>query len=250
MQSLLADLAKIDHVTGVSDPYTQPGGISRSGQVALANLQLDEQSNDIDTSVGKQMIARGRAGTPPTGLQVHLGRPAHRAGRAPAAALQRAHRHPGRHHHPAHRLRVGAGHGACPSWRRCSASAVGLPLVELLTHVLSRCQPSPPILATMIGIGVGIDYALFVVTRYRQGLQAGPRPRGGGGHARSTPSGRAVLFAGLTVVIALVGMLAMGLSFISGLGIGAGRRGGRAPCWPRSPCCRPCSASWAPTSTG
>ena len=72
----------------------------------------------------------------------------------------------------------------------------------------------------MIGIGVGIDYALFVVTRYRQGLQAGLDPEEAVVTAIDT-SGRAVLFAGLTVIIALLGMLAIGLSFISGLGIGA-----------------------------
>ncbi len=75
-------------------------------------------------------------------------------------------------------------------------------------------------LATMIGIGVGIDYALFVVTRYRQGLQSGLDPEEAVITAIDT-SGRAVLFAGLTVIIALLGMLAIGLSFISGLGIGA-----------------------------
>jgi len=75
-------------------------------------------------------------------------------------------------------------------------------------------------LATMIGIGVGIDYALFVVTRYRQGLQAGLDPEQAVVTAIDT-SGRAVVFAGATVIIALLGMLAVGLSFISGLGVGA-----------------------------
>jgi RND superfamily putative drug exporter len=72
----------------------------------------------------------------------------------------------------------------------------------------------------MIGIGVGIDYALFVVTRFRQTLHAGHTPEEAVITAIDT-SGRAVLFAGLTVIIALLGMLAIGLSFISGLGIGA-----------------------------
>src|SRR4029078_2608820 len=72
----------------------------------------------------------------------------------------------------------------------------------------------------MIDIGVGIDYALFVVTRYRQGLQSGLDPEAAVITAVDT-SGRAVLFAGLTVIIALLGILASGLSFISGLGIGA-----------------------------
>src|SRR5260221_4582648 len=72
----------------------------------------------------------------------------------------------------------------------------------------------------MYGNGVGIDYALYVVTRYRQGLHAGLDPEEAVITAVDT-SGRAVLFAGLTVIIALLGMLAIGLSFISGLGIGA-----------------------------
>ena len=97
--------------------------------------------------------------------------------------------------------------------------AVGLPIIGLLTHVYPL-QSFATTLATMIGIGVGIDYALFVVTRYRQGLQAGLDPEEAVITAIDT-SGRAVLFAGLTVIIALLGMSAIGLSFISGLGIGA-----------------------------
>ena len=97
--------------------------------------------------------------------------------------------------------------------------AVGLAIIGLLTHVYPL-QSFSTTLATMIGIGVGIDYALFVVTRYRQGLQAGLDPEEAVVTAVDT-SGRAVLFAGLTVIIALLGMLAIGLSFISGLGIGA-----------------------------
>src|SRR5258708_28193516 len=72
----------------------------------------------------------------------------------------------------------------------------------------------------MIGIGVGMDYALFVAPRSRQGLHAGLDPEDAVITAVDT-AGRAVLFAGLTVIIALLGMLAIGLSFISGLGIGA-----------------------------
>src|SRR5262249_10307032 len=97
--------------------------------------------------------------------------------------------------------------------------AVGLPVIGLLTHVYPL-QSFATTLATMIGIGVGIDYALFVVTRYRQGLHAGLDPEEAVITAVDT-SGRAVLFAGLTVIIALLGMLAIGLSFVSGLGIGA-----------------------------
>ncbi len=125
--------------------------------------------------------------------------------------------------------------------------AVGLPIIGLLTHVYPL-QSFATTLATMIGIGVGIDYALFVVTRYRQGLQAGLDPEEAVITAIDT-SGRAVLFAGLTVIIALFGMLAIGLSFISGLGIGAAAVVAVTVRPPRSRCCPPCSASSARTST-
>ena len=72
----------------------------------------------------------------------------------------------------------------------------------------------------MIGIGVGIDYALFIVTRYRQGLHDGQAPRTAIVASLST-SGRAVLFAGCTVVISLLGMFLLGLPFVYGLALGA-----------------------------
>jgi RND superfamily putative drug exporter len=75
-------------------------------------------------------------------------------------------------------------------------------------------------LAGMIGLGVGIDYALFIVTRYRQELHAGRDPEDATRTALTT-SGRAVVFAGCTVIISLLGMFLMGLSFVRGLALGA-----------------------------
>ena len=72
----------------------------------------------------------------------------------------------------------------------------------------------------MIGLGVGIDYALFIITRYRQGLAGGMSPREANITAMGT-AGRAVLFAGGTVVISLLGMLTMGLSYLNGVAASA-----------------------------
>ncbi len=72
--------------------------------------------------------------------------------------------------------------------------------------------------ASMIGLGVGIDYALFIVTRYREGLAAGMEPEDAAAAAVTT-AGRSVLFAGLVVVVSLLGLLAMGIPFIGALGI-------------------------------
>src|ERR1019366_4045551 len=75
-----------------------------------------------------------------------------------------------------------------------------------------------PTVATLIGLGVGIDYALFIVTRHRNALKAGMSPQGAAARALNS-SGRAVLFAGTTVCIALLGMLVLNISYVSGLGI-------------------------------
>ena len=72
----------------------------------------------------------------------------------------------------------------------------------------------------MIGLGVGIDYALFIVTRYRESIRQGFEPVQATAIAIDT-AGRSVLFAGATVVVSLLGLLLIGLEFITGLGIGA-----------------------------
>ncbi|HEV2791371.1 MAG TPA: MMPL family transporter, partial [Solirubrobacterales bacterium] len=73
---------------------------------------------------------------------------------------------------------------------------------------------------TMIGLGVGIDYALFILTRFRQGLADGLEPRPAAVQAVDT-AGRAVLFAGITVIISLMGMLLLGISFLNGVAMAA-----------------------------
>ena len=79
----------------------------------------------------------------------------------------------------------------------------------------------------MIGLGVGIDYALLIVTRYREQLHAGPRRCASRSRIAIDTAGRSVLFAGTTVVISLLGMLLMGVSFVQGLAVGAAVGRGR-----------------------
>jgi RND superfamily putative drug exporter len=77
-----------------------------------------------------------------------------------------------------------------------------------------------PILVSMIGLGVGIDYSLFIVTRFRQLLHEGLSPRDAASEAGAS-AGRAVLFAGLTVAISVTGLAFIGLDFVTKLGIGS-----------------------------
>jgi len=96
---------------------------------------------------------------------------------------------------------------------------IGLAVLTLLTYGVSTPGFAPQI-ASMIGIGVGIDYALLIVTRYREGLHDGLDPADASRKAMRT-AGRAVMFAGLTVVISMLGLLLMGFHFIYGVAIGA-----------------------------
>ncbi|MFF3615131.1 MMPL family transporter [Streptomyces sp. NPDC002580] len=95
----------------------------------------------------------------------------------------------------------------------------GLACLSLLAAAFTFATVSPT-LATMIGLGVGIDYALFLITRHRQNLMDGADPVRAAGRATTT-SGRAVLVSGCTVIVALAGLSVSGVSFISLLGVAA-----------------------------
>ena len=113
-----------------------------------------------------------------------------------------------------------------------SVLAMGLPIAVALAGVglgvtlaglISNVTPMPDfatVIGAMIGLGVGIDYALFIVTRYREGLHEGYDPETATAAAQDT-AGRAVLFAGITVVVSLLGLLLIGLEFVAGLGVAA-----------------------------
>ena len=91
-------------------------------------------------------------------------------------------------------------------------------MVALISHLLIDPSFSPELMA-MIGLGVGIDYALFIVTRYRHGLGEGLAPRDAVVRAMST-AGRPVLFAGTTVLISLLGLFLIGQQYLDGLAAG------------------------------
>ena len=105
---------------------------------------------------------------------------------------------------------------------------IALAIVALATAFLLLCilagltdiNTITPILVSMIGLGVGIDYSLFIVTRFRQLLHEGLSPREAAAAAGAS-AGRAVIFAGLTVAISVAGLAFFGMDFITKLGIGA-----------------------------
>jgi RND superfamily putative drug exporter len=97
--------------------------------------------------------------------------------------------------------------------------AIGLSGIYALTSV-TELNSTAPTLATMLGVAVGIDYALFIVSRHRQQLADGLEPAESVARAIAT-AGSAVVFAGVTVLIALVGLLVVGIPFLSVMGLAA-----------------------------
>jgi putative drug exporter of the RND superfamily len=95
---------------------------------------------------------------------------------------------------------------------------VGVGAIALLSNVLT-VPDDTVLLGLMIGLGVGIDYALFIVTRYREAVHEGRPAREATVLAMGT-AGRAVVFAGATVVVSMLGLLLVGLGWLSGMGVG------------------------------
>ena len=219
IEALLGQLKSLPHVSGIRSPFDQGGRaqISAQNTIAYATIQLDDDSENISVTDAKQLLDTGKAAST-DGFEVELG------GQIIAKAENPA---PG----PAEAIGLLAA-VVILLVAFGSVIAMGLPIVTAMfgigigfavVSLLSKWLVVPtfgPQMAAMIGIGVGIDYALFLVTRYRQGLAEGRDPRQAVVRSLDT-SGRAVLFAGCTVVISLLGMLLLGSSFIYGLAFGA-----------------------------
>jgi len=218
--AMLGRVAHLPHVTGVVSPYAQNSGdrISRSGTTAFATVLFDERANVLPTGAITKVIRTAEAART-RGLQVELGgqaiaqtqfaRPASTTAIGLLAAIAV--------------LLISFGSFLAmglPIVTALFGLGTGVGLVGLASHVLDMPNFSIE-LGAMIGLGVGIDYALFILSRFREVY----RENGGQvdeavGLAMDT-AGRAVLFAGATVVIALLGMFALGVSFLYGLAIAA-----------------------------
>ncbi|HEX7245468.1 MAG TPA: MMPL family transporter [Solirubrobacterales bacterium] len=219
MENVFAEAEKTPHVSEVASPYHEGGAaaISDDGKIAYATVQFDVPNNKIDKEDTRALIAKAQ-GASGNGLQVELG----------GSLVQEAEEESGDSSFFIGLLAavvvllltfgsvVAMG---LPILTALFALGVGLSLVTLGTHVFDTANFAP-VLAAMIGLGVGIDYALFILTRFRNGLDEGLEPRAAAIAAVDT-SGRAVLFAGVTVIISLMGMMLLGISFLYGVAMAA-----------------------------
>ena len=218
MTRLFADIEAQDHVADVQSPY-EPGipAVSSDRRVAIAQVSFDVRGPDVPRELVLDIKDRVEQTNVP-GVAIELG------GQAVRFAEQEG---------PGNQESIGilaavvillVTFGSViamglPIMTAIFGLGIGIALISLFAHFVDIPEFAPQ-LAAMIGLGVGIDYALFIVTRYRQALHAGRDPEESIVLALNT-AGRAVIFAGITVVISLLGLFLIGLEFVRGLAIGA-----------------------------
>ncbi|MGH1489877.1 MAG: MMPL family transporter [Acidimicrobiales bacterium] len=220
MESLLAQVGEIPGVT-VESPYASggenqiaPAG-ERAGQIAFAAVALDPEFDQTTAGeVGVEILEMVRS-NPISDVQVEVGGTALAEFEPPETEL------------------IGLGFAVIvlivalgsvlamgiTVGVAVTGVGVGLALISIISNVMA-VPDAATVIGAMIGLGVGIDYALFIVNRYRERLQDGFAPVDAMMISIDT-AGRSVIFAGLTVVLSLLGLMLMGLAFVAGLGIAA-----------------------------
>ena len=218
IEQMIAKVEKLPHVSVVESPYSPVGArqISADGQTAFINVTFDVQAQNVSTTQAKAFVNTALTAQSHN-LQVAV------SGQIAESADRQSF--------------GGTGLGillaavvlllvfgsvfamALPILSALASLGTAIGVIGLLSHLLKMPQFSTT-LVLLIGLGVGVDYALFIVTRHRQGLIAGDDVETSIVNAVNT-SGRAVLFAGIIVCIALLGMFALGVSFLYGLAVAA-----------------------------
>jgi putative drug exporter of the RND superfamily len=217
INNVLKQIATMPEVAAVVSPYGPHGAaqISRDGRTAYATVEFAKQANNLARADITRVIDAAEATRAP-GLNVQLGGQAIEQTEQTSLGVSTT---------------VGVLAAAVvlfiafgsllamllPIVTAIAGVGGGLMAITPLTHAMNVVDFAP-ILGALIGLGVGIDYALFIVTRHRRGLQSGLTPEQAAVKAIDT-SGRAVLFAGSTVCIALLGILVLGVSFLNGLAV-------------------------------
>src|SRR6516164_3154297 len=204
---MLARVAHLPHVVSVTSPYAAGGQISEDGTIGLATVNLDAQAQNIPDSAVSTLISTAKSADSSL-LNVQLS----------GAAIENVAGDSASYNSVylgivlalvvlffAFRRSVLA--ALLPLISALVAIGAGLSVINILTHAIAVASWVPYV-AIIVSLGVGVDYALFIVSRHRNGLLAGQTPEDAAVTALNT-SGRAVLLAGLTVCAALLGLFAL-----------------------------------------
>jgi uncharacterized membrane protein YdfJ with MMPL/SSD domain len=217
IEAALVPFAHAAHVTSITDPYRTQGQISRDGHIAFATVQFGVPSTSISNGEALALMHDATAASG-HGLRFSLGGDVVDLAETPYGGPSDG---------------IGAGAAAVVLLIAFgSFLAMGLPILTALLGIgaglsviglLGHIAPAPsfsPVIAAMIGLGVGVDYALFVVTRFKEGLQAGRAPEDAAVTAMRT-AGHTVLIAGTTVVIGMMGLLVLRQPLLNGVAVAA-----------------------------
>ncbi|WP_431995325.1 MMPL family transporter [Streptomyces griseoflavus] len=209
---VVKEASRIDGVTAAMDPF-ETGAVSQDGRYALIQVQFDKAADEV---TDKQKSAYEAVGADVEDLRVEHGGEVMggevEVGSTEALGVLVA----------AVVLVITFGSLVAAGMTLLNALigvAVGMAGLFSLTSVIELTSTAP-ILALMLGLAVGIDYSLFITSRYRQYLAEGLQPDEAAGRATGT-AGSAVVFAGATVVIALAGLSVVGIPFLSVMGLAA-----------------------------
>jgi len=215
VQDLLAELGTVAHVVAVSDPFQDPAGISQDGTTLVAHVRLDvENPVDMPIADSEQMLEIADAAST-DGFQVGLG------GQSIVQAEQGEIGSEGIGLAAAAIILLITFGSVVAAGLPIMVAVAGLAVSSTLTTVVISFVDAPDwstSLATMMGIGIGIDYTLLMVTRFREWRAAGLDPEAATVATLDT-AGRSVMVAGTTVVISMLGLFAMGLSFMRGAAV-------------------------------
>ncbi len=215
VQDLLAELGSVAHVDSVSDPFQDPAGVSQDGTTLVAHVRLDvENPVDMPREDSERMLEIADAAST-DGLQVGLG------GQSIVQAEQGEIGSEGLGLAAAAIILLIMFGSLVAAGLPILVAVAGLAVSSTLTTVVISFVDAPDwstSLATMMGIGIGIDYALLMVTRFREWRAAGLDPEAATVATLDT-AGRSVMVAGTTVVISMLGLFAMGLSFMRGAAV-------------------------------
>jgi RND superfamily putative drug exporter len=210
--------AKVPHVISVGDAYAgEAGALSHDGKIGFFDVRFDKSASEVEKADVDQLENDVDAAMAGSGLTVEYGGDVPN-GVAPESGSSE---------------KIGLGAAIIVLLLVLgTAAAMSMPILLALTAVgigtsvlsvaanFTSINTVTPILAVMLGLGVGIDYALFIVTRFRQALAEGESSVDAATTAVAT-AGRAVIFAGTTVAISISGLAIIGLDFVTKLGIGA-----------------------------
>jgi putative drug exporter of the RND superfamily len=214
---VLERVAKMPHVSGVVSPYTSAGAVevSKDRRTAFATINYDRRANELADNTGQPVLDAINAVKVPgvtlaAGGQVIENAEGFNIGPATSVGVLAA----------LIILLLTFGSLSAAGMPLVTAGLgliTGIALIGLGTHVTSMSNVAPE-LAIMIGLGVGVDYALFIITRFKENHARHGDVQRSIVEAMDT-SGRAILLAGTTVIIALLGMFATGVTFLYGLAI-------------------------------